>query len=151
MNELSKKLFEITTDELSVDEVIERLDDPEIGAVIAFVGVVRGSTDGRDVLHLEYEAYSEMAEEVLRQIGDEIRQRWNSIHKVAIVHRVGRLEIGEASVVIALSSAHRPEIFDAAHYAIDRLKEIAPIWKKEVWADGAEWKSEGWHQEGGGP
>jgi molybdopterin synthase catalytic subunit len=136
------KLFEVTTETLSVDEVVSRLGDPAIGAVIAFVGVVRGVTDGREVLFLEYEAYPEMAEEMLRQIGDEIRERWETIREVAIVHRLGRLEIGEISVVIALSAAHRPEVFDAVHYAIDRLKEIVPIWKKEVWTDGAEWRSE---------
>jgi molybdopterin synthase catalytic subunit len=136
------KLYEVTTETLSVDEVVSRLGDPAIGAVIAFVGVVRGVTDGREVLCLEYEAYPEMAEEMLRQIGDEIRERWETIRDVAIVHRLGRLEIGEISVVIALSAAHRPEVFDAVHYAIDRLKEIVPIWKKEVWTDGAEWRSE---------
>ena len=136
------KLFEITADELSADEVVGRLVEPAVGAVIAFVGVVRGETDGRQVLHLHYEAYPEMAEETLQQIGEEIRQQWTSIQEVAIVHRIGRLEIGEASVVIALSAPHRPEVFDAVHYAIDRLKEIAPIWKKEVWTDGAEWRSE---------
>jgi molybdopterin synthase catalytic subunit len=136
------KLFEITDEQLSADEVVRRLADPAIGAVIAFVGVVRGETEGREVLCLEYEAYPEMAEATLRQIGDEIRERWTSIREVAIVHRVGRLEIGEISVVIALSAAHRPQVFDAVHFAIDRLKEIAPIWKKEVWTDGAEWRSE---------
>lgn len=137
------KLFEITTDELSADEIITRLADPANGAVVTFVGVVRDNTDGRKVLHLEYEAYPEMAEETLRQIGTEVQQRWKSIRQVAIMHRVGRLAIGEASVVIALSAAHRPEMFDALHYAIDRLKEIVPIWKKEVWMDGSEWRSEG--------
>jgi len=136
------KLFEITEGQLSADEIVGRLADPAVGAVIAFVGVVRGETEGREVLYLEYEAYPEMAEATLRQIGDEIRERWTSIRQVAIVHRVGRLEIGEISVVIALSAAHRPEVFDAVHYAIDRLKEISPIWKKEVWTDGAEWRSE---------
>lgn len=136
------KLFEISDQELSADEVVGRLADRAIGAVIAFVGVVRGETEGREVLYLEYEAYPEMAEATLRQIGDEIRHRWTSIREVAIVHRVGRLEIGEVSVVIALSAAHRPEVFDAVRYAIDRLKEVAPIWKKEVWTDGAEWRSE---------
>jgi molybdopterin synthase catalytic subunit len=136
------KLFEVTTETLWVDEVVSRLGDPAIGVVIAFVGVVRGVTDGREVLFLEYEAYPEMAEEMLRQIGDEIRERWETIREVAIVHRLGRLEIGETSVVIALSAAHRPEVFDAVHYAIDRLKEIVPIWKKEAWTDGAEWRSE---------
>ena len=140
------KLFEITTGEISTDEVVARLNDPAIGAVVTFVGVVRGETDGREVRCLEYEAYPEMAEETLRQIGEEIRARWPSIRRVTIVHRVGRLEIGETAVVIALSAAHRPEMFDALHYAIDRLKEIVPIWKKEVWADGEEWVSEESHQ-----
>jgi molybdopterin synthase catalytic subunit len=142
MVEGSLKLFEITTEGLSADEVVARLADPDVGAVIAFVGVVRGSTGGRDVRHLEYEAYPEMAEEVLQQIAGEIRERWRTIRDVAIVHRVGRLEIGETSVVIALSAAHREEVFDAVRYAVDRLKELAPIWKKEVWTDGAEWRSE---------
>ena len=139
---MSGELFEITTEEISADEVVARLADPAIGAVITFVGVVRGSTDGREVKYLEYEAYPEMAEESLRQIANEIQIRWRTIREVAIVHRVGRLEIGETAVVIALSAAHRHEMFDAVHYAIDRLKEITPIWKKEVWADGSEWRSE---------
>lgn len=142
MVEGSLKLFEITTEELSADEVVTRLADPDVGAVIAFVGVVRGSTDGREVRYLEYEAYPEMAEEVLQQIAGEIRERWKTIRDVAIVHRVGRLEIGNTSVVIALSAAHREEVFDAVRYAVNRLKEVAPIWKKEVWTDGAEWRSE---------
>jgi molybdopterin synthase catalytic subunit len=137
------KLFEITTEEIAVDEVVGRLADPAIGAVVTFVGVVRGTTAGRPVRYLEYEAYPEMAERTLREIGDEIRARWQTIRQVAIVHRVGRLQVGETAVVIALSAAHRPEVFDAVHYAIDRLKEIVPIWKKEVWADGAAWRSEG--------
>ena len=136
------KLFEITTEDISVDEVVARLANPAIGAVITFVGVVRGNSEGREVRYLEYEAYPEMAEETLRQIGDEVRTRWKTIREVAIVHRVGRLEVGEISVVIALSAAHRPQVFDAARYAIDRLKEIVPIWKKEVWKGGEEWKSE---------
>ena len=137
------KMFEVTTEEISADEVIARLADPAIGAVITFVGVVRGTTEGRQVRYLEYEAYPEMAEETLCQIGDEVRARWNTVREVVIVHRVGRLQVGETAVVIALSAAHRREVFDAVHYAIDRLKEIVPIWKKEVWADGAEWRSEG--------
>lgn len=136
------KLYEITNSPLSADEVISRLAEPAIGAVVTFVGVVRGETDGRPVRYLEYEAYPEMAEATLAQIGDEIRARWPSIRRVAIVHRVGRLEVGETAVVIALSAAHRPQMFDALRYAIDRLKEIAPIWKKEVWAEGEEWRSE---------
>ncbi len=83
-----------------------------------------------------------MAEKVLQQIAGEVRQRWPDVHEVAIVHRVGHLEVGETVIVIAISAAHRAQMFDALHYAIDRIKEIAPIWKKEVWADGAEWRSE---------
>ena len=135
-------IFKITTEDISADALVSALGDPAIGAVAAFVGVVRGETDGREVRCLEYEAYLEMAEETLRQIGDEIRARWPTIREVAIVHRVGRLEVGETAVVIALSAAHRPEVFDALRYGIDRLKEIVPLWKKEVWVDGEEWRSE---------
>jgi molybdopterin synthase catalytic subunit len=142
MADMARKLFEITAKEVSVDEVVSRLADPAIGAVVTFVGVVRNNSAGRAVLYLEYEAYAEMAEEALRQISDEVCVRWKTIREVAIVHRVGRLEIGETAVVIALSAAHRQETFDALRYAIDRLKEIVPIWKKEVWKGGEEWKSE---------
>jgi molybdopterin synthase catalytic subunit len=135
------KLFEITLDPISADDVIARLTDPAVGAIATFVGVVRGETDSRKTLHLEYEAYPDMAEATLAQIGDEIQEHWPSIRQVTIVHRIGRLEIGETATVIAVSAAHRPDVFDALHYAIDRLKEIVPIWKKEVWTDGEAWKS----------
>jgi molybdopterin synthase catalytic subunit len=136
------ELFALTEQEISVDQVISKLADPAIGALATFVGVVRGETGGRETLYLEYEAYPEMAEATLRQVGREVQARWPEVRQVAIVHRTGRLEIGETAVVIALSAAHRQQVFDALRYAIDRLKEIVPIWKKEVWADGAEWKSE---------
>lgn len=135
-------LFEVTTETLSVDHVLARLTNPTDGAVGTFVGVVRGETAGRQTQYLQYEAYPEMAEAQLSRIGDEIRQRWPTVREVAIVHRIGRMEIGEVIVVIAVTSAHREEVFSAAHYAIDRLKQIVPIWKKEVWVDGEEWKSE---------
>lgn len=134
------KRFEITSDPLSVDEVVARLKAPTVGGIATFIGVVRGETEGRATQYLEYEAYPEMAEAQLHQIGDELRERWPTVQDVAIVHRIGRLEIGETIVVIAVAAAHRAELFDATHYAIDRLKEIVPIWKKEVWTDGAEWK-----------
>lgn len=136
------KHFEITSAPLCVDDVVARLVHPSVGGVTTFVGVVRGETGGRETQYLVYEAYPEMAEEQLREIGEEIRGRWSTIREVAIVHRIGRLEIGETIVVIAVSSPHRQETFEATHYAIDRLKEIVPIWKKEVWADGEAWKSE---------
>jgi molybdopterin synthase catalytic subunit len=108
------------------------------GAVIVFRGVARRFSRGRDVVHLEYEAYPEMAEKVMEQIGDEIKIRW-PVSGVAIVHRTGVLAIGQASVAIAVSAPHRGEAFEAAQYAIDRLKQIVPIWKKEVWSDGSQW------------
>jgi molybdopterin synthase catalytic subunit len=139
---MADRLFEVVGHDVSVDEVVARLADPANGAVATFVGVVRGTTDGRETLYLEYEAYPEMAEKTLAQVGREVQARWPEIRQVAIVHRTGRLEVGETAVVIALSAAHRRQVFDALRYAIDRVKEIVPIWKKEVWADGAEWKSE---------
>lgn len=132
----------VTEQALTVDDIISELVTPDVGAVVTFVGVVRGQTGGREVEYLEYEAYPEMAEAVLHQIADEVHERWSDIQQMAIVHRVGRLEIGETAVVIVLCAAHRRHTFDALRYTINRLKEIVPIWKKEVWADGYEWKSE---------
>lgn len=134
--------YQITPEPISVDQVVGTLVDPAVGAIATFVGVVRGLTGARETLYLEYEAYPEMAERTLAQVGGEVQAHWPEIRQVAIVHRTGRLEIGETAVVIALSAAHRRQVFDALHYAIDRIKQIVPIWKKEVWADGAEWKSE---------
>ncbi len=132
----------IAEESISVDEIVGRLVDPSIGAVVTFVGVVRGVTGGRETVRLEYEAYHDMALVTLQQIADEVRARWHDVRNIAIVHRVGSLAVGETAIVIALSVAHRAQAFDALHYAIDRVKEIAPIWKKEIWADGSEWRSE---------
>lgn len=140
---MGEKLFEITTKPISVDEVSRRVSDPRVGAVVSFAGIVRGINAGRTVHYLEYETYPEMAELTLAQIGEEIKARW-PVEQVAIVHRVGRQEIGETSVVIAIASGHRQGAFEAGRYAIDRIKEIVPIWKKEyfeggeVWIDGPE-------------
>ncbi|MGC9398185.1 MAG: molybdenum cofactor biosynthesis protein MoaE [Anaerolineae bacterium] len=133
--------FAITTEPLSVEEIVEALKAPTVGGITTFVGVVRGETAGRRTRYLVYEAYPEMAVEQLQRIGAEIRERWPTVCDVSIVHRIGRLEVGETIVVIALAAAHRAELFDATHYAIDRLKEIVPIWQKEVWEDGEAWKS----------
>ena len=108
------------------------------GAVCTFLGVARRWTRGREVVHLEYEAYPEMATRTMRTIVHEMRVKWG-VTRVAIVHRTGVLAIGEASVGIAVSSPHRGEAFAACQYAIDRLKQIVPIWKKEVWSDGEQW------------
>jgi len=140
---MSDKLFEITTAPTSVDEVSRRVSSPAVGAVVSFAGIVRGTNAGRQVRYLEYEAYPEMAEQMLAKISEEIKARW-PVEAVAIVHRIGRQEIGETSVVIAISSGHREGAFEAGRYAIDRIKQIVPIWKKEyfeggeVWIDGPE-------------
>ncbi len=135
-------LFKVTAQPVDVSDVVAALSNPSIGGVAAFVGLVRGSTEGRAVERLEYEAYAEMAESTLRQIGEEIQERWTSVNRVAIIHRVGKLAVGEVAVVVAVSAAHRNELFDALRYAIDRLKRITPIWKKEIWGEGAEWITE---------
>jgi molybdopterin synthase catalytic subunit len=111
---------------------------PGAGAIATFIGTVRDHGRGRAVTHLEYEAYAPAAELTMAQIGDEIRERWGIDH-IAIVHRVGSLAVGEASVVISVASAHRDGAFEACRYAIERIKEIVPIWKKEHYADGAAW------------
>lgn len=108
------------------------------GAIVTFIGTVRDQARGRAVVALEYEAYPEAAEKMLRRLGEEIEERWG-IDRVAIVHRTGRLAVGEASVVIAVASPHRGEAFAACQYAIDRLKQIVPIWKKEEYGDGTAW------------
>ena len=131
-------VFEISDGPLSLDSLAAAVGQDTSGAIATFLGVVRGYARGRQVRYLEYDAYPEMALAKMRQIGEEIRARW-PVDRVAIVHRVGRLGIGEASVALAVSSPHRHEALQACAYAIERLKEIVPIWKKEVWSDGAEW------------
>ncbi len=131
-------MFRIVKDPIDNDQLVQAVADPGAGAICTFLGVVRDNNLGREVDYLEYEAYPDMAVPAMQRIADEIRERWDVI-EVAIVHRVGRLEIGEVSVGIAVSSPHRAEAFAACQYAIDRLKESVPIWKKEVWSDGQEW------------
>ena len=131
-------LYEITESPLSLDALVATVTQNTSGAVASFLGVVRGFARGRQVSYLEYDVYPEMATGFLRQIGEEIRHRW-SVDRIAMVHRIGRLTIGEASVAIAIASPHRREALEACAYAIERVKEIVPIWKKEVWTDGAEW------------
>ena len=131
-------LFEVTESPLSLDVMVQMVGQSTSGAIASFLGVVREFSRGRRVDHLEYDAYPEMAVAKMRQIGDEIHARW-PVDRVAMVHRVGRLTLGEASVAIAVASPHRQEALQACAYAIERLKEIVPIWKKEVWADGSEW------------
>ena len=132
-------MYKITTEPIDVDALYRTVLHDRDGAVVTFHGVVREYSDsGRVVRYLEYEAYPEMAEAQMRAIGAEIKRRWD-VDDVAMVHRIGRLEIGEASVVIAVAAPHRGEAFDACEYAIDTLKATVPIWKKEVFADGEVW------------
>jgi molybdopterin synthase catalytic subunit len=113
---------------------------PHCGAVVLFSGTVRDHAEGRDdVERLEYEAYDEMVVPKLREIVEETRARWPDIGRIVLVHRVGSLELGESSVVTAVSAPHRPEAFAAARFAIDALKVSVPVWKREVWSDGADW------------
>ena len=132
-------LYRIVEEPLSPDAVAGSVGNPAAGGIVIFSGVVRNEKDGRPVKYLEYEAHAPMAEAKLREIGAEVRRRWPSVKAVAILHRVGRLEIGESSVLIAVSAAHRREAFEACHYAIDTLKQTVPVWKKEHFEDGEVW------------
>ena len=131
-------MYKITEDEISVDALYKTVLKDSHGAVVTFAGVVRDHSGDKRTNYLEYEAYTNMAEKKMAEIGDEIQRQWG-IADVAILHRVGRLEIGEISVLIAIASPHRAEALAACKYAIDRLKEIVPIWKKEVCENGDYW------------
>ncbi len=131
-------MFEIVSQVIDVARVNAAAADPAAGAIVTFVGTTRDHNEGRRVTVLEYEAYPEMALAQMRRIGDTMRERWD-IARVAMVHRIGVVPIGEASVVIAVSSAHRVAAFAACHFAIDRLKEVVPIWKKEHFDGGELW------------
>lgn len=129
-------MLEITSNPVEVQLAIDRVKKSNHGAVVTFVGSVRENSEGKRVLYLEYEAYREMAEEKLEEISKEIQNRWG-ITDLDIIHRVGRIEVGDTAIVIAVGSAHRLEAFRACQYAIDRIKEIVPIWKKEFYEDGS--------------
>ncbi|HEV2583545.1 MAG TPA: molybdenum cofactor biosynthesis protein MoaE [Ktedonobacteraceae bacterium] len=128
----------ITREPLDRDVLIASVGDPGVGGIVIFEGVVRDNARGKQVRYLEYDVYPEMAIAQIRAIVTEAEQRWG-IERVAVAHRVGRLEIGEASVIIVVASPHRSEAFDACRYIIDTLKTSVPIWKKEVATNGEEW------------
>lgn len=134
--------FRLVEGPLDIAAVLREVEDPEAGAVASFVGTVRRQSRGRDVEHLEYEAFEEMAEPMLSRLGDELTER-HDLCAVAIHHRLGRVEIGEASVVIAVSAPHRSAALDACREAIETLKTTIPLWKKEVYAGGEEWIGRG--------
>ena len=128
----------ITEEPIEAQALVEAVRTPADGAVCVFYGVVREDSRNKKVRYLEYDAYPEMAEKKMREILVEAQARWPE-QRVAIVHRIGRLGIGEPSVVIAVGSPHRGESFDACRYVIDRVKQEVPIWKKEVFTDGEAW------------
>jgi molybdopterin synthase catalytic subunit len=131
--------YRVVQHPLSADVVMAAVDDPGAGGIAVFSGVVRNETGGRAVKFLQYEAHAPMAEAKMREIGQSIRARWPGVRRVAMLHRLGRLEIGESSVLIAVSAAHRGEAFEACRYAIDTLKTTVPVWKKEHFEDGEVW------------
>ncbi len=131
-------LYRIQDGPLDLQEAVRAVGGPDRGAIATFLGAARDHHGGRGVVRLEYHAYRPMAEAVLREIGEEIRERFGTPH-IAILHRVGTVPIGEASVVIAVASAHRREALEACARAIERVKAIAPIWKKEHYRDGSRW------------
>lgn len=132
-------MHRLTTAPIEHSSLTEQVRRPHAGAVVTFLGTVRDLTDGRRTQSLDYEAYSGMAEAKLAAIEQEVRARW-PVGDILMVHRVGHLEVGEVSVAVAVSCPHRDQAFDACRYAIDRLKDVVPIWKRENWADGTtEW------------
>ena len=134
--------FVVTEAPLSLDDAVAEVADQRAGAIATFTGTVRSSSRGREVEHLEYEAYTEMAESVMAGIATVLKARYD-LHDVAIHHRVGEVDIGEASVVIAVSAPHRQDALAACRDAIDTLKETVPLWKKEIYEGGEEWIGRG--------
>ncbi len=131
-------MIELLTDELSLERCVEAVRSAGSGGIVTFIGSVRDFSDGEQIERLEYEAYEEMAKVKIQQVVDETRSRW-PVKSMAVQHRLGVLEVGEDAVIIAVACPHRAEAFEACRYAIDRLKEIVPIWKKEFGTGGEVW------------
>ena len=130
--------FWITDKPIQISDCINKVIRPEAGAISTFIGIAREFTHGKRTLFLEYDAYIPMATKQLARIGEEIKSTWPHA-EVSIAHRIGRLDISDVAVAIAVSMPHRDEAFKASRYAIERIKEIVPIWKKEHWEDGTKW------------
>jgi molybdopterin synthase catalytic subunit len=132
-------MIHLTHEPIDTDELLARVRDPRAGAILLFVGVTREFTNDRQTAHLEYECYPEMAQAKLEELVSQVRERWE-VCDIALVHRLGRVDLKEASVAIAVSSPHRKTAFEAGEWLIDTLKRVVPIWKCENWADGRkEW------------
>ena len=131
-------LIQLTREPLDRNALVAAVSHSSVGGIVVFEGVVRDNARGKQVRYLEYDVYEEMAQQQIRSIITEAERRWG-VDRVAVAHRFGRLEIGEASVIIVVASPHRGEAFDACRYIIDTLKTTVPIWKKEVATNGEEW------------
>jgi molybdopterin synthase catalytic subunit len=133
-------LVDIVEGKLSIEDISDNVSSPSCGAVSVFIGTTRDSFDGKQVLQLEYEAYMPMAKRKMLEVCAAIREKWN-VHNITIIHRIGVVPVKEASIVIAISSAQRKESLEAVHYAIDTVKAVVPIWKKEIYGDeSSSWK-----------
>lgn len=135
---MTEQMFKITNKPISIETVVYKVECRKSGAITTFIGTVREFTKEKKTLYLKYDAYKAMAEKKLAQIGVEIQEQWPET-AVAITHRIGRLEISDIAVVIAVSTPHRAQSFEACRYAIECIKEMVPIWKKEHWEDGETW------------
>ena len=135
---MADSLFEIVHEPIQIETIVNKVKRSEAGAITTFFGTVREWTNGKKTVYLEYIAYVSMAEKMLRKIGEEIENKWPGT-KVAITHRIGQLNISDIAVVIAVSSPHRKAAYEANEYAMERIKEMVPIWKKEHWEDGETW------------
>jgi molybdopterin synthase catalytic subunit len=131
-------MFRVTKGPIDLQELVRFVTDPEAGAIATFIGTTRNNNDGRTVIALDYDGYVQMAEKELARIGEDVKKRWQ-ICRMAIVHRLGPVQITEASVVIAVSSGHRDAAFAACRFAIEEIKRTVPIWKKEVFEGGEVW------------
>jgi molybdopterin synthase catalytic subunit len=131
-------MIDLVEGEIQALPVIEKIHRPPCGALVLFLGTVRSPSKGRNVLHLDYEAYREMALEKLDEIVDEARSRWD-LGGVAVIHRLGRVKVGETSLLIAISSPHRDIAYEASRFILEEIKRDVPIWKKESWEGGEQW------------
>jgi len=137
--ETTPGLFRLTREVMDPEQLVELVRRDEAGAIALFYGIVRNHSEGRDVERLEYEAHESMAVRKLREVAEETKRSFPEISEIGAWHRIGVLEIGEASLLVAVSSPHRAQAFEACHWAVDRIKEVVPVFKKEHWAEGSAW------------